>query len=124
MSRAILVAASITAAILACLASGLPEPRADEKKDAGSAGRVLKVPDGFVVERVAGPPLVEHPMHGSFDERGRLFVTEAAGRNLKDEELLKELPNSIKVLEPADSDGRFTKAAVFADKMTFPSGVF
>jgi glucose/arabinose dehydrogenase len=66
---------------------------------------------------------VEHPLHGSFDDAGRLFITENAGKNLNAEQLLKELPNSIKVLEPADGDGRFTKAATFADKMTFPSGV-
>jgi putative membrane-bound dehydrogenase-like protein len=118
-----LVALFLAAAFLTCLLGRLPEPRAAEPKTVESADRVLKPPAGFVVERVAGPPLVEHPMHGSFDDRGRLFITEAAGRNLNAEELLKELPNSIKVLEPANGDGRFIKAAVFADKMTFPSGV-
>jgi putative membrane-bound dehydrogenase-like protein len=98
-------------------------PSAAEKKNDDNPERVLKVPEEFVVERVAGPPLVEHPLHGSFDDNGRLFITENAGRNLNAEQLLKELPNSIKVLEPADADGHFKKAAVFADKMTFPSGV-
>jgi putative membrane-bound dehydrogenase-like protein len=123
MSRASLVGLSLAAALLACLVGRMSEPRAAEKKEAETANRVLKVPDGFVVERVAGSSLVEHPMHGCFDNRGRLFVTEAAGRNLNAEELIKELPNSIKVLEPADGEGRFTKGSVFADKMTFPSGV-
>ena len=27
------------------------------------------LPPGFVAERVAGPPLVEHPMMAGFDER-------------------------------------------------------
>ena len=83
---------------------------------------MLKVPAGFVVERVAGPPLVEHPMNGGFDEQGRLFLTESAGLNLKAEELLVRTPNSIKRLEDTDGDGRFDKATVFADKMTFPQG--
>jgi putative membrane-bound dehydrogenase-like protein len=68
------------------------------------------------------PPLVSHPMNGSFDERGRLFLTEAAGLNLKADDLLKQLPNSIKRLEDTDGDGRFDKAVTFADKMTFATG--
>jgi putative membrane-bound dehydrogenase-like protein len=81
------------------------------------------VPPGFVVERVAGPPLVDYPMVACFDERGRLFVAHAAGRNVRGaDELLKQLPNSIRLLEPADADGRFHKSTVFADKMTLPTG--
>ncbi len=87
-----------------------------------AADRALKVPPGFVVERVAGPPLIEHPMNGCFDEQGRLYLTEAAGLNLKADDLLRQLPNSIKRLEDATGDGRFNKAAVFADTLTFPQG--
>src|SRR5690349_11870835 len=39
----------------------------------------LRLPEGFVVERVASAPLVEHPMMAGFDEKGRLFVAESAG---------------------------------------------
>ncbi len=83
----------------------------------------LKVPPGFVVELVAGPPLVNHPMMANFDERGRLFVAESSGLNLRAEDLLKQLPNKVLLLEGVDAKGRFTKSRVFADKMTFPSGV-
>src|SRR5207237_5538267 len=82
----------------------------------------LKVPPGFVVEVVAAPPLVHHPMMANFDERGRLFVAESSGLNLKADELLKQLPNKVLLLEDLDAKGRFTKSRVFADKMTFPSG--
>jgi putative membrane-bound dehydrogenase-like protein len=122
MNRLRWIATAALAAAVGGLAGGVPESKPDEKP-AESPPRALKVPDGFVVERVAGPPLIEHPMNGCFDERGRLFLTEAAGKNLNGDELLKQLPNSIKVLEPANADGRFDKAAVFADQMTFPSGV-
>ena len=107
-------------AALGCVLCAPPARTAAEPTDA--ADRVLKVPAGFVVERVAGPPLVEHPMNGCFDEQGRLFLTESAGLNLKAEELLVRLPNSIKRLEDSDGDGRFDHATVFADKMTFPQG--
>jgi putative membrane-bound dehydrogenase-like protein len=84
--------------------------------------RCLSVPPGFVVELVAGPPLVQHPVMAGFDPAGRLFVAETAGRNLKADELLKELPNFVRVLEPADASGRFHKSRIFADKMAFPMG--
>ncbi|MCS6849695.1 MAG: HEAT repeat domain-containing protein [Gemmataceae bacterium] len=83
----------------------------------------IQVPPGFVVDKVAGPPLVEHPIMACFDERGRLFVAEAAGVNLKAKDLLQQLPNSIRLLEDTDGDGRFDRHTVFADKMTFPMGV-
>ncbi len=113
----------LIAAALGCVLAAAPDSKpADPPAAADSAERVLKVPPGFVVERVAGPPLVHHPMNGSFDERGRLFLTEAAGLNLKADDLLRQLPNSIQRLEDTDGDGRFDKAVVFADKMTFATG--
>ncbi len=120
MSRTRWLLPSLAVAALGLLSGGPPKPNAAEPPAA--ADRVLKVPDGFIVERVAGPPLVEHPMNGCFDRRGRLFLTESAGLNLKAEELRVRLPNSIKRLEDTHGDGKFDKATVFADKMTFPQG--
>ncbi len=82
----------------------------------------LRVPDGFTVERVAGSPLVEHPIMAGFDDRGRLFVADNAGLNLPAAELLTQLPNAIRMLEDTDGDGRFDRSTLFADKMTFPQG--
>ena len=82
----------------------------------------MTVPDGFTVELVAGPPLVAHPTFATFDDRGRLFVCENAGVNLSAKELEEQLPNSIRMLEDIDQDGRFEKSTVFADNMTFPMG--
>ena len=82
----------------------------------------IRVPDGFTIERVAGPPLVVHPMLANFDERGRLFIAESAGRNLRPAELETELPNFVRMLEDTDSDGVFDKSTIFADKMTLPMG--
>lgn len=82
----------------------------------------LKLPDGFVAQRVAGPPLVTHPTMGCFDDNGRLYICNNAGVNLSAEELEKELPNEIRRLEDTDGDGRFDRYTVFADRMTYPMG--
>lgn len=82
----------------------------------------IRVPDGFTVELAASAPLIEHPIMAGFDDRGRLFVAENAGKNLKREDLEKELPNSIVLLTDTDGDGVFDKKSVFADKLTFPQG--
>ena len=95
-----------------CMQPSLEDPRLE----------AIKVPDGFEVTLAAEAPLVEHPIMAGFDDRGRLFVAENAGRNLKREELEKELPNSIVLLADTDGDGVFDKRTVFADKLTFPQG--
>ncbi|MEZ6089356.1 MAG: HEAT repeat domain-containing protein [Pirellulaceae bacterium] len=82
----------------------------------------LQVPDGFRVQLAAAPPLVQHPMMATFDDRGRLFVAESAGLNLRNDALEEQLPNSVLLLEDTDQDGRFDKRTVFADKMTLPMG--
>jgi putative membrane-bound dehydrogenase-like protein len=119
-----------TVLLVIALAAGWPVAP-DGTRDSRAAGPQpsigarpsLKVPAGFVVERVAGPPLVEHPMMACFDERGRLFIAESAGKNLPAADLLKDPPNFIRLLEPANGTGRFEKSGVFADKLAFPMGV-
>ena len=82
----------------------------------------IKLPDGFGVEVVAAPPLVQAPTYACFDERGRLFVCESFGVNVESGELLKTLPRAILMLEETDGDGRFDRRTEFADKLTFPMG--
>lgn len=93
---------------------------------AGSTDQVLRsmrVPEGLTVEVAASPPLLRHPMWACFDDRGRLFVAESGGLNLKSEDLLKRTPSSILLLEDTKGDGHFDRSTVFADKMVFPQGV-
>ncbi len=82
----------------------------------------LKVPDGYVVEVAAAPPLVSHPLMADFDHKGRLYIAANCGENLPRPDLEKRLPNFVQRLEDTDKDGKFDKATVFADKMTFPQG--
>jgi putative membrane-bound dehydrogenase-like protein len=80
------------------------------------------LPDGFEIEQIAGPPLVDRPITADFDEQGRLYVSDSSGSNDKVEKQLAEKPHRIVRLEDTDGDGRFDKSAVFADQMMFPEG--
>ena len=80
------------------------------------------VAEGFVVEKVADTPLVDHPMMGSFDDRGRLYVCESAGTNRPAAELVADPQDQIRILTDTDGDGKFDSSTVFADKLVFPQG--
>src|SRR5579863_9907045 len=90
------------AALALLLAAPGGDPRAQEA--ATPAAPAIQVPEGFEIERVAGPPLVERPIMASFDDEGRLYVTDSAGVNLRGAELAKNPPHRIRLL--VDSRGR------------------
>jgi putative membrane-bound dehydrogenase-like protein len=113
--HAVLASAS-TAVSLAWLAFSCARGRSTQ------AGPVLTVPAGFVVERVAGPPLVNRPIVADFDDEGRLYVADSSGSNDKVEKQLADKPHRIVRLEDTNGDGRFDTSVVFADKMMFPEG--
>ena len=83
----------------------------------------LKVPDGFTIERIAGPELLSYPMFAVPDERGRLFVFESTEPNtMTTEEMLAKPSYHIRMLEDADGDGRYDRSVIYADKLPFPKG--
>lgn len=82
----------------------------------------VTVPDGFTIELVAGPPLVERPITADFDEEGRLYVAESSGSNEPVEVQLEKRPHEILRLTDIDGDGFFDERTVFADRMMFPEG--
>ena len=106
----------LTGLLVALLASALPAAQFK------FATQTLTVPDGFDVEQIAGPPLVNRPISGSFDEQGRLYVTDSSGSNDKVEKQEVEKPHRVVRLEGVDAAGRFTKSTVFAQHMMFPEG--
>ena len=110
------------ALVLLALTIGFGTGQADApKKDAPPR---FSLPPGFVIEKVAGPPLVRYPLFACLDDRGRLFVAEGTGTNLPGPELLKQKKQlgRITMLEDTDGDGVFDKATTFADDLTFPTG--
>ena len=86
-------------------------------------GHNFTLPDGFEIELVAGPPLVNRPIVADFDEDGRLYVADSSGSNDPVKAQLEKKPHRIVRLEDTQGNGKFDKATVFADKMMFPEGV-
>jgi len=94
-----------------------------------SAAVVMAVPREVVVEdgwRV-GPAvtvgLVERPVEASFDDRGRLYVTEVTGTNEPPDVQRAKAPHRLLRLEDSDGDGILDRRVVFADGLGFPEGV-
>src|SRR5262245_6777914 len=74
--------------------------------------RKMTVPEGFSVELVAAEPDIVNPVSMTFDERGRIWITEsleyprhAAGPGR----------DRIKVLESTKGDGVYDRITTFAD---------
>jgi putative membrane-bound dehydrogenase-like protein len=80
----------------------------------------MTVPEGFRVEVVACEPDIVNPVAMTFDERGRVWITESL-----------EYPRSepgegrdrVKVLEDTDGDGRADRFTIFAEGLNIPSGI-
>ncbi|MBK1877460.1 PVC-type heme-binding CxxCH protein [Pelagicoccus mobilis] len=81
------------------------------------------LPDGYELELVAPPPLVERPMHMYFDEDGSLYVTDSSGDSQKAPLQLSNPSHRILRLVDTDGDGLFDESTVFADKVPFPEGI-
>ena len=80
----------------------------------------MKVPKGFTVELVASEPDLVNPVAMTFDEKGRIWVTESL-------EYPRKQPGAgqdrIKVLEDTDGDGKADKFSIFAEGLNIPSGI-
>ena len=114
-TRPVLASLAISvASILAAPAAPGGESRVD--------GRTFTLPDGFEIERVAGPPLVDRPIVADFDERGRLYVADSSGSNDPVGKQLAEKPHRVVCLIDDDGDGRYDRRTIFADKLMFPEG--
>src|SRR5438132_12291447 len=101
--------------LLLCSVAWLPavEPVPDGKPTELN-GQSFTLPPGFEIELVAGPPLVERPIAATFDEQGRLYVTEAPNTFLsKDDVAMQKKLFRILRLEDTKGNGHFDKRTVF-----------
>ncbi len=80
----------------------------------------MTVPPGFHVELVASEPDIVNPVAMTFDESGRIWISESL-------EYPRREPgpgrDRVKVLEDTDNDGAADKFTVFADGLNIPSGI-
>jgi putative membrane-bound dehydrogenase-like protein len=80
----------------------------------------MTVPSGFSVELVAAEPELVNPVAMTFDERGRIWITESIEYPRSDAGPGKD---RIKVLESTKGDGTYDKITVFAEGLNIPSGI-
>jgi putative membrane-bound dehydrogenase-like protein len=113
----------------------------DEKTDPASlrirprepveALKSFKTVDGFRLDLLAAEPLVTSPVAMEYDENGRAYVAEMRDYPYTDRtndkpmtERTTDLPlGRIRLLEDTDGDGRFDRSAVFADTLSWPTGL-
>src|SRR2546423_12191365 len=80
----------------------------------------MSVPAGFTVELVASEPDVVNPIAMTFDDRGRIWITESLEYPRKPAGPGRD---RVKILEDTDGDGRADKFSVFAEGLNIPSGI-
>ena len=85
-------------------------------------GLSLSVPEGFAVEQVAAPPLIDRPVTFDFDELGRLYVADSSGSNAPVAEQVEKPTHRIIRLEDTDGDGHFDASTEFATGLMIPQG--
>ena len=106
-------------ATFAELAGTLALPAAQFKIGA----HTFTLPDGFEIELVAGPPLVDRPIVADFDEQGRLYVADSSGSNDKVHRAARRRSRTASCgWKTPTATASSTSSTVFADKMMFPEG--
>lgn len=98
---------------------------------AKEAAKKFKVLDGFRMDLLAAEPLVASPVAMTYDENGRAYVcemrdypyTDKAHHKPSQENPTDQPIGRVRLLEDTDGDGVFDKAIVFAEELSWPTGV-
>ena len=85
--------------------------------------RTFTLPDGFELSRVTTTNLVLRPVNASFDDRGRLFVTDSSGSSEDPKEQAKNPQWRVVCLEDTDGDGTFDRSTVVAEHLPMLQGI-
>src|SRR5437588_362682 len=95
------------------------EPQAKSKE---ASLHSIKVRSGFEVELVAAEPLVQSPIYMAWGPDGKLWVVEMGDYPLGLDG--KGKPGGrVKYLEDTNGDGKYVKATVFLDNLSYPTSV-
>ncbi|MBX6311404.1 MAG: c-type cytochrome [Isosphaeraceae bacterium] len=106
----------------------LPRARPLEPAEAGGSFRVLH---DFRLDLLAAEPLVMDPVAAAYDEDGRLYVVEMSDYPHVDPANDKPFAENtddppigrVRLLIDHDGDGRFDEGRIFADKLSWPTGI-
>lgn len=107
-----------------------PLPRIAPTQPADVA-KTLRVQHGFQMDLLAAEPLTTDPVAMEYDENGRAYVVEMSDYPYTDKtadkpftEKTKDLPiGLVRILEDTDDDGKFDKSTLFADQLSWPTGL-
>jgi putative membrane-bound dehydrogenase-like protein len=80
----------------------------------------MTVRPGFHVELVAAEPAIVNPVAMTFDERGRIWITESIEYPRRSAGPGKD---RVKLLESTKGDGKFDKITTVIDGLNIPSGI-
>ena len=108
--------------LLSCLAF-LLGPQGLGAETVTIAPHTFTIPEGYVLKRVAAPPLVQRPIHMGFDDDGVLYLTDSSGNTDKAPAQLKDPKHRVLRLVDRDGDGEFDDSTVFAEHLPFPEGI-
>ena len=98
---------------------------------AGETAKDFKLLDGFKMTLLAAEPLVTDPVAICYDADGRAYVaemndypyTDKARHKPMQENPTDEAIGKVRLLEDLDGDGKFDKATIFADGLSWPTGI-
>jgi glucose/arabinose dehydrogenase len=112
------------------MAKGLDIQRLSPKAPADTA-KSFRTSDGFRMDLLAHEPLVTSPVAMAYDENGQAYVLEMRDYPYTDRkndksftESTKDLPlGRIRLLRDRDGDGVFDESAIFAENLSWPTGI-
>ncbi|QDU80621.1 Cytochrome c [Polystyrenella longa] len=109
------------------LAEALPHIQPLEPDEAESS---FALQQGFRMELLAAEPLVYDPVAMQYDENGLAYVVEMSDypytgpeHDVAWQEQTSLPIGRVRILEDTDGDGKFDKSDIFADKLSWPTGV-
>ncbi|HUS34189.1 MAG TPA: PVC-type heme-binding CxxCH protein [Verrucomicrobiae bacterium] len=100
-------------------------------KPAAEAAKSFRVLDGFRMDLLAAEPLLASPVAMAYDEDGRAYVCEMRdypytdkAHHLRNQENPTDAAiGTVRLLEDTDGDGVFDKSTIFAESLSWPTGV-
>jgi putative membrane-bound dehydrogenase-like protein len=100
-------------------------------REPGIAQQTFQGADGFRLDLLAAEPMTTDPIAMEYDEDGRAYVVEMSDYPYTDKtrdspfsEKTADLPiGRVRLLEDLDGDGKFDKSTIFAEDLSWPTGI-